>query len=927
MATRSNLTRREFLGTAAGILAENAQGRPIGEPAPAQPRNLKCEYAETPLGVDILCPRLSWRLEAAGRAVRQTAYQILVAADLASLQIGRVDFWDSGKVQGSVCSQVEYRGRKLSSRTRCFWKVRIWDGRDRASEWSPVSWWEMGLLDPADWQARWIGAGSYDDWGLTYTGPAAFFRRVIEIAAKPISARAYVCGLGFYELYINGEKVGDHVLSPNQTNYDRRHLRRLDYPFDNRTRERVCYVTYDVTASLREGRNAVGLILGHGWYNQRDRLAEGYMWYGLPRFILQIEATLADGSRRVVVSDDRWKLSTSGPIVHNGIFTGERYDARLEMPGWCLPDYDDSAWTSARLMPAPVGQLTAQYGPPDRVTQTLPPVFQKRRDAETVVFDFGQNLAGWIRLNVRGPHGSAVRMRFIEDGGPSYGQADGYVIGGRGEETWEPRFTWHGFRQVEINSSTETLRHLHCVARVAHSDVKAAGTFTCSNSLFNQILHNCLWSQRSNMHGSVPSDCPHRERVGYTGDWGQVAAEAAIFNFDMARFYTKWIHDMADAQNPKTGFVPHSAPFEGGGGGPPWGSGYVVVPWLMYVYYADRRTLTEHYTGMQHWVEYLRSKTDREGIVVAEEPGSWNLGEWATPAPLEIPPEFVNTCYYAYVAKTMERISKVLGKTGEIAYFSHLADEAGRAVKARFFDAAARQYWTGRQGANVFPLVFGLVDHSYEKPVFERLIEIIMHENTGHFDTGIFGTRFVLDLLTCHGRADIAFTMMNQTTFPSFGWQIERGATTLWENWNGHGSHNHAMFGSVCAWFYKALAGINADAAQPGFKHVIIRPEPVGDLSFAEAKYESLYGEIVSFWRRDSADLHLVTVIPANCTATVFLPTTHEQDIDTGGKPLAEASEIRLLGVRQGRVACQIASGRYEFTVRSFTAPERELPY
>jgi alpha-L-rhamnosidase len=915
MVTRSNLTRREFLGTAAGMLAENAQGRPIREPAPAQPRNLKCEYAETPLGVDTLCPRLSWRLEAAGRAVRQTAYQILVAADLAYLHSGQADLWDSGKVQSSACSQVEYRGRKLSSRTRYFWKVRIWDGRDRASEWSPVSWWEMGLLDTADWQAKWIGAGYFDDWGLTDTGPAAFFRRVAEIAAKPISARAYVCGLGFYELCINGERVGDHVLSPNQTNYDHRHLRRLAYPFEDKTSQRTCYVTYDVTSCLQAGRNAVGLILGHGWYNQRDRLAEGYMWYGLPRFILQIEATLPDGSRQTVVSDDSWKLWTSGPIIHNGIFTGEHYDARLEMPGWQLHDYDDSAWSSARLMPAPKGRLTAQYGPPDRVIQTLEPVSRTHRDSEVLELDFGQNLAGWIRLKARGPRGSAVTMRFVEDGGPSYGQTDVYVPSGREDETWEPRFTWHGFRQVRISAPEEALRNLHCVAKVVHSDVKVAGTFTCSSELFNRILQNCLWSMRSNMHGSVPSDCPHRERVGYTGDWGQVAAETAIFNFDMARFYTKWVHDMADAQNSHTGFVPHSAPFEGGGGGPPWGSGYVVVPWLIYLYYADRRILADHYAGMQRWIEYLRTRTDQNGIVATEEPGSWNLGEWATPTPLEIPPAFVNTCYYAYVAKIMAQISRVLGKAGESAYFSRLADDVGQAVNARFFNATHHQYWTGRQGANVFPLAFKLVSPSYEKAVFDRLIGIIMNENAGHFDTGIFGTRFVLDLLTVHNRADMAFTMMNQKTFPSFGWQIDRGATTLWENWNGHGSHNHAMFGSVCAWFYKALAGINPDPDRPGFQHIIIRPEPVGDLSFVEARYQSLYGEIVSSWSKDINAFSLNVTIPPNCRATVLLPTSNEFVTYEGRKPITKAVHVRFLGLRQGRVACAIGSGRFEFRI------------
>jgi alpha-L-rhamnosidase len=914
MGHRLKLTRREFLATTAGLLAEEARRAPISELASPRPVDLKCEYAERPLGIDILQPRLSWRLEAMERGVRQTAYQILVGTDPICLDGGRADLWDSGKVQGSVSSQVAYQGRELRSRARCFWKVRIWDAKDRASGWSPVSWWEMGLLDPAEWQAKWVGAGLFDDWGLTYTGPAAVFRRVIEIAAKPTSARAYVSGLGFYELWINGERVADHVLSPNQTNYDRRQLRRLAYPFDDETSQRVCYVTYDVTSYLRAGRNAVGVILGHGWYNQRDRLAEGYMWYGLPRFIVQIEVTLPDGNLQTVVSDSSWKVCTSGPIVHNGIFTGEHYDARLEIADWQLPDYDDSGWRWASPMPAPKGRLTAQYGPPDRVIQTLEPVSQTRRDPESLELDFGQNLAGWIRLTTHGMRGSAVTMRFVEDSGPTYGQVDVYVPSGREDETWEPRFTWHGFRQVQICASEQALRRLHCVARVVHSDVRAVGRFFCSSELFNRILRNCVWSLRSNMHGSVPSDCPHRERVGYTGDWGQVAAEAAIYNFDMARFYTKWVHDMADAQNFRTGFVPHSAPFEGGGGGPAWGSAYVVLPWLMYLYYGDRRILADHYAGMRHWIEYLRTKTDQDGILAAEEPGSWNLGEWATPTPLEIPSTFVNTCYYAYVAKIMARVSRVLGKLDESINFSRMADEAGRVVNARFFDANRKQYWTGRQGANVFPLSFGLVPPLHKKAVFNRLVEVIMNENSGHFDTGIFGTRLVLNLLTDHGRADVAFAMMNQKTFPSFGWQIERGATTMWENWNGHGSHNHAMFASVCHWFYRSLAGIRPDPKCPGFKHILIQPHAAGELSFAEARYQSIHGEILSSWKAESGRFDLTVTIPPNCAATVVLPTGDSRKVRV-------PSGLKVKSFKGG-MACEIGSGTYDFRVDEFFRPQ-----
>ncbi len=772
----------------------------------------------------------------------------------------------------------------------------------------------MALLEPAAWRAKWIGASAFADADQTYTPPAPYFRRTFELSKPAVSARVYISGLGFYELYLNGIRISDHVLAPNQTNYDRRQLRRLGYPFDDQTSQRVPYLTHDVTGHLKPGRNAVGMILGNGWYNQRDRLAEGYMWYGAPRVIAQLEMMFADGSQESVVSDEAWKVSTCGPIVHNGIFTGERYDARLEMEGWAAADYDDSAWLPAQSMPAPTGRLTAQYSLPDRIVQTLAPVSATKVGPNMARFDFGQNLAGWVRLKVQGPQGTSVPMRFIEDHGPSYGQSDCYVLKGRGVEVYEPRFTWHGFRQVEVIGTAEFLTQASLEARVVHTDVEAAGTFACSNRLFNQILHNYVWSQSSNMHCGVPSDCPHRERVGYTGD-GQVSAEAAIFNFDMARFYTKWINDMSDAQNSVTGFEPHSAPFEGGGGGPPWGSAYVEVPWLMYVYYGDRRVLEEHYAGMKRWAEYLESRTDKDGIVVKEEPGSWDLGEWATPAPLEIPPAFVNTCYYAHVAQLMAKVAQVLGKTEDMSRFRGLARLAATAINQQFFDAAKGQYWTGQQGANVFPLAFGLVPPEHTKAVFDRMVEIIVADNHGHFDTGMFGTRFVLDVLTAGGRGDVAYTMMNQQTFPSFGWQIARGATTLWENWNGESSHNHGMFGSVCPWFYKSLAGINPDPDQPGFRHVVINPQPLGDLTYVDAKYDTTYGEIRSSWKRDANGFHLNLTIPVNCTATVLLPTTDESKVYETGKLVAKVPQVRVLGLRQNRVTCDVGSGHYNFQV------------
>lgn len=916
MSPVPKVTRREFLEAAAAVVAErqlHAATR-SREAESLRVSSLRCEYAENPLGIDILAPRLSWQLGSSHRNVQQTAYQVLVASTRERLVAGQGNLWNSGKVADSNSGQIAYAGKNLSSRARCFWSVRVWDQRHMPSDWSSPASWEMALVDPADWRAKWIGAGEVPSADLTYTPPSPYFRKTFQLPRAAASARVYISGLGFYELYLNGTRIGDHVLSPSQTNFDRRDLRRLIYPFDDKTSQRVSYCTYDVTEHLQPGKNVIGVILGNGWYNQRDRNAEGYMWYGNPRLLAQTEVTFADGSRDTIVSDETWKVSTNGPIVHNGIFTGEIYDARKEMEGWSQASFNDADWYPAYPMRAPTGRLIAQVSPPDRILQTIVPVSSTQINPQTTRFDFGQNLAGWVRLKVQGPAGASIPMNFIEDNGPSYHQTDTYILKGTGLEVYEPRFTWHGFRQAEIGAPPDLISRATVEARVIHTDVQPTGSFTCSNGLFNQIFHNAIWSQQSNMHCGVPSDCPHRERVGYTAD-GHLAAEAAIYNFDMARFYTKWIDDMADAQNRDTGFVPHSAPFEGGGGGPPWGSGYVVMPWLIYLYYGDRRILEKHYAGMTRWIEYLKSRTDKDGIVTHEEPGSWDLGEWATPGKVEIPRNFVNTCYYAYVAQLTAKSAQALGKSNDVSYFNGIAHAAGNAVHRQFFDAEKKQYWTGRQGANVFPLAFDLVPAEHKKAVFDRMVGIILNDNRGHFDTGIFGTRFVLDLLTANGRGDVAYAMMNQQTFPSFGWQIARGATTLWENWNEEGSHNHAMYSSICTWFYRSLAGIKPDPAQPGFKHVAIEPHLLGDLTYVDAKHRSMHGEIASAWTKSSDGFELRLAIPAGSTATILLPSANASKIQEGGKSLAKTAHVRILLPVRGRVACAVGSGRYEFHV------------
>ncbi len=838
------ISRRDLLRTAAVLppALHAAETR-------LQPTGLRCEYAVDPLGIDSPAPRFFWELAGA----MQHAWQVAVES-------GGRTLWDSGRVSSGQSTQVAYAGPALRSRQQCIWKVRVWDGSGAASDWSAPARFEMGLLEPSDWRARWIMAPEAEGESGTRTLPSPYFRQSFHLARRPRQARAYICGLGFYELSINGRKVGDHVLSPGQTDYDKRRIRRLLYPFDDQTAKRVLYVTYDVTGHLVDGKNVAGVVLGNGWYNQRDRVEEGWLWYGAPRLILIVEG---DNGDVLAATGEDWRVTTAGPILHNGIFTGESYDARLEMPGWDTSGFDDSAWNRAVAARPPAGRLVSQPNEPNRVVETLRPTA-----AGPGTFDVGRGVSGWARLRVRGPRGRKLTLRFREEQGSDYGQADSYVLKGGGVETWEPRFTWHSFRHVDIAGASGGLE---LDIRVVHDDVARAGTFECSNPLFNRIHETYIRTQLANMHGGVTSDCPHRERLGYTGD-GQVAAQAAIYALDMARFYNKWTGDISDARNHVTGFVPHTAPFEGGGGGPPWGSAMVLMPWYLYLYYGDRRALERHYDAMTAWVRYLGTRTDASGVVVKEEPGGWFLGDWLPPEKIHIPPEFVCTCFYAHCADLVSKIAGVLGRSEDAASFAQVRSHAAAAMHSRFFDAAGNQYVDGKQGANFFALAFGLVPEARRKAVLDRAAEILEREHNAHFDTGFIGTPLVLDVLAEYGRADLAFRLMNQRDFPSFGHMLAEGATTLWESWDGKGSHMHPMFGGTCRWFWQGLAGIRPDAARPGFQHFFVQPTPVEGIDWVRASYRSLRGPIAVHWQRQGGAIRLEIEVPGNTECTAILP-------------------------------------------------------
>jgi len=865
--------------------------------------NLRCEYLKNPLGIDIEQPRLSWVLDSDGQGQGQTAYRILVADSWEKLGGNIGNLWDSGKVQSRQSVNIVYAGQKLKSRRQVYWKVRVWDKGGHPSAWSKTAGWEMAL-ELSDWQAKWTGISQTDNSEISKMNPALYFRKSFHLAKSVKKARVYITGLGYYELTINGKKVGDHVLSPNFTNYDRRQSDHFGESRVGNMSTRVLYETFDVTPFLRNGENVVAVCLGNGWYFQNEREEDIPYSFDTPRFIAQLEMQFSDQSRKTVISDDTWKTSY-GPIVQNGIYSGEIYDARLEQPGWNNVGFDDSHWQPAHLVRAPEGKLMAQMSPPDRVIKTIKPVSLTNPEPGVWRYDLGQVISGWARLKVTGPRGAKIKLKFIEQFGFGYGQTDTYILKGQGEEVWEPRFTWHAFRFVDVLDAPFPMTIDNLQGRVVNTDVDSAGEFSCSNNIFNKVLENYKWTQLGNIHGGVPSDCPHRERRGYTGD-GQISAQAAIYNFDMAAFYTKWLNDIADAQNAVTGYVPNTVPYQGGGGGAAWGSAYIIIPWYMTLYYGDTRVLEQHYRGMKKWIAWLAQQRDDDGIINEK-----NLGEWVPPDPTEIPASFVSTAYFYHDLKLMTTISGILHCKTDAAYFDSLAQHTRTAFNKKYYHAEKHGYSIGRQGANVFALGFGLVPDSLQSAVFASLVHNVKVNAKGHFDTGMMGTPLLLDVLTRFGRTDLAYTLMDQRDYPSFGYELEKGATTIWETWWGTDSHSHPMFGSVCQWFYQALAGINPDPDQPGFRHIIIKPQPVAGLNFVDASYRSIHGDITSRWKMKNSDFILHVAIPANTTASVFLPAVNRGSITVAGLGAS------FVAIKKDVAEYRIGSGEYSFTSKN----------
>lgn len=898
-----------------------------------QVTDLQVEYFANPIGIDRPYPRFSWGFESRQRMQSQSAYQILVASSEEKLGSGTVDVWDSGIVVSACNRNIVYAGSPLQFGQRYYWKVRAWDADDRPTVYSECGTWDMAYLQSEDWTARWIGVTEKDKrrWAEEQTKegaaadstgtPLPIFRSVFHLDKEPVKAKAYICGLGHYELRLNSQKVGDRVLEPGWTDYDHTCL----------------YSVIDVTEHLRKGDNAIGVMLGNGFFNVTGgRYAKYTGSFGDPKLIMQLEVEYDDGTTERVVSGDNWRMSR-GPITFSCIYGGEDYDANLEQAGWDKAEFvEDGRWHNAELVAGPGGKLRAQMIPPMKVMRTFQPVQVSGISSDVYVYDFGQNFSGWIRIVVKGASGSQVRFTYgelLDDEGrvnqkwtksPSYFS---YTLKGEGDEIWSPRFSYSGFRYIQVEGAVPEGAHTvsagqetvlkQIEGQMIYPDVRTVGEFSCSNPLWNRIHDNINWAILSNMK-SIFTDCPHREKLGWL-EQTHLMGPSIMYNYDVSNLYRKIVGDMGEAQL-ENGLVPDIAPEytvfeEGFRDSPEWGSAYIIAAWYAYKWYGDKAFLENHYEGMKKYIDYLTELSDGHLL-------SHGLGDWCDVGsdgfPLHTPIAVSASATYYYVAVIMQKIAEVLGNIEDARLFGELALNVKTAFNAEFLNEESGQYATGSQTSNAMPLALGLVPDSLRMKVLENIISDI-RERGNSPSGGEVGLRFMFKALAAEGQSEVISTLLNKTDRPSYGYQILHGATTLTELWDGPTaglSQNHFMFGHPEEWFYSSLAGIRINYEETNFQHISIAPQIVGDLQWIRASHDLIQGRVEVYWeRQENGTLRLDVTIPVNTTAVVHVPAADIDRILEGGQPVDQMKEIEFMRREGKNSLLRIGSGSYRFTV------------
>ena len=860
------------------ILAVTGLSFPSFSQSVSKPVGLMCEYLINPLGIDAANPRMLWRLDDKRIGARQTAYELCVSTDSIQIAKGKGLLWQTGKTITDK-QLILYKGKPLNPFTRYYWSVRVWDKEGKPSSWSAVSSFETGLMNSSNWKGAWI-SDNHD----TKEKVAPYFRKSFSTTKKIKSARAYIAVGGLYELYVNGERIGNHRLDPMYTRFDRR----------------ILYVTYDVTQQLNSGNNAIGVLLGNGWYNHQSTAVWDFHeapWRMRPAFCMDLRIMYEDNSIETISSGKDWKTSLS-PVIFNSIYTAEHYDARLEQPGWNKAGFDDSKWKEVIYRSAPSTNIVAQALHPVRNVETVPVKQINKINEAMYVFDMGRNISGVSQLKIRGKSGTVIRLKHSERVYPTgradqsnidvhYRPADDkdpfqtdiFILKGEGDEVFMPKFNYKGFQYVEVSSDqTLDLNKESLTAYFMHSDVPVAGQINSSNETLNKIWSATNNSYLSNLMG-YPTDCPQREKNGWTGD-AHIASETGIYSFDGITVYEKWMADHRDEQQ-ANGVLPSIIPTGGWGyewgNGPDWTSTIAIIPWNIYLFYGDSKLLADCYDNIKRYVDHI-DELYPSGLT------TWGLGDWV-PVKSKSPVEFTSTAYYYTDVLILSKAAKLFGKKEDANRYAMLSEKIKTAFNAKWLNTSTGIYNNGLQTELSVPLQWGLVPEALKSKVVANLAKRVEADNN-HIDVGLLGTKAILNALSENGYSDLAYKVASQESFPSWGWWIVNGATTLYENWpidaKSDISLNHIMFGEIGAWYYKALGGIKPDPTLPGFKNILLEPHFVEGLDRFEAKHQSPYGEIVSAWERKEGKIIYKVIIPPNSSATLKLPAGQSRKLLAG---------------------------------------------
>ena len=871
--------------------------------------NLKCEYLQNPFGIDELHPRFTWQIRSEEFGILQKKYQLVVGTIENEVAKGKGNIWESGIIESSTIPII-YQGPSLQPFTKYFWSVRIQDESSNWSEWAFPAYFETGMIKQENWKGQWI-TDTYD----YNVKPAPSFRKEFTINKPISSARVYIAVGGLYELFINGKRISDHRLDPMYTRFDRR----------------TFYVTYDVTKNLQQGENAIGVLLGNGWYNLQSTAVwyfDKAPWRARPKFCMNLRLTYSDGSVETVSTGQDWQTHFS-PIIFNSIYTGEHYDGRLEQKGWDIPGFNSKGWGNAMSTGAPSQNITAQALHPIRNITKISAIGMKKLDEHTWLFDFGRNIAGVTEIKVSGQKGTTIRLKHAEkldsvgyadisnivehyrptDNSDPF-QTDIFILKGESDETFMPRFNYKGFQFVEVTSDHPIeLTKESLNAYFMHSDVPQIGNIHSSNPILNKTWEAANASYLSNLFG-YPTDCPHREKNGWTGD-AHIAIETGLYNFDGITIYEKWLADHRDEQQPN-GVLPSIIPSSGWGyqwgNGPDWTSTIAIIPWNIYLFYGDSRLLERCYDNIKRYVDYIDEHYP-SGIV------DWGLGDWV-PVKSIAPKEFTSTAYYYVDALILSKAAKLFRKQSDYEKYSLLSEKIKKSLNDKYLDFKTGIYGSGLQTEQSVPLYWGLVSDELREKVAANLAKRVEADGK-HIDVGLLGSKTILNALSENGYAGIAYEVASQKTFPSWGWWIVNGATTFYENWPIEAarnvSMNHIMFGEIDAWYYKTLGGISPDENQPGFKDIILKPNFVNGLDHFEATHEGPYGKIVSSWNKKGKVVKYNVSVPANSMATLYL---NGNKIKENGRSIEKNPFIKIEEIQKNLTILELKSGRYQFEIR-----------